>query len=193
MRRECRERFPTPPLVRDPDIHHGTCVTLTSSFLWSRWRGKMFPAFPAHAQPVILRIWQEAHAQGRSMSLRHHCSLFLHPLCQPQVGLTMHIRLRAMNTHQYVCPPQHAYNHRRAKFSAGTKVYMNICIFNDMMPISSGHHDSYSFPPLDKMTAISRSIILDAFLWMKRFLFWSKCHRSLFLRFQLTSTWISLV
>ena len=35
--------------VSDPDMHHGTCVTLvpwcmlgslTSSFLWSRWRGK---------------------------------------------------------------------------------------------------------------------------------------------------------
>ena len=24
--------------------------------------GKTFPAFPAHAQPAILRIWQEAHA-----------------------------------------------------------------------------------------------------------------------------------
>ena len=40
--------FP-PPLVRDPDMHHGTCVThvprcmpgsLTIGFLWSRWRGK---------------------------------------------------------------------------------------------------------------------------------------------------------
>ena len=37
------------PLVCDPDMHHGTCVThvpwcmpesLTTSFLWSRWRGK---------------------------------------------------------------------------------------------------------------------------------------------------------
>ena len=54
----------------DPDMHHGTCVThvpwcmpgsLTSVFLWSQWRGKTFPAFPAHAQPAILRIWQEAH------------------------------------------------------------------------------------------------------------------------------------
>ena len=26
-----------------------------------RWRGKTFPAFPVHAQPAILRIWQEAH------------------------------------------------------------------------------------------------------------------------------------
>ena len=38
-----------PPRVCDPDIHHGTCVahvpccmpgSLTSGFLWSRWRGK---------------------------------------------------------------------------------------------------------------------------------------------------------
>ena len=41
--------FSPPPQVSDPDMHHGTCVThvpwcmpgsLTSSFLWSRWRGK---------------------------------------------------------------------------------------------------------------------------------------------------------
>ena len=62
--------FSPPPRFSDPDMHHGTCVThvpwcmsgsLTSSFLWSRPRGKTFPAFPAHAQPAILRIWQEAH------------------------------------------------------------------------------------------------------------------------------------
>ena len=62
--------FSLPPWVSDPDMHDGTCVThvpscmpgsLTSGFLWSRWRGKTFPAFPAHAQPTILRIWQEAH------------------------------------------------------------------------------------------------------------------------------------
>ena len=60
----------TPPRVSDPDMHHGTCVThipwcmsgsFTSGFLWNRWRGKTFQAFPAHAQPAILRIWQEAH------------------------------------------------------------------------------------------------------------------------------------
>ena len=31
--------------------------SLTSGFLWNRWRGEMFPAFPAHSQPAILRIW----------------------------------------------------------------------------------------------------------------------------------------
>ena len=38
-----------PPLVSDPDMHHGTCLThmpwcmpgsLISGFLWNRWRGK---------------------------------------------------------------------------------------------------------------------------------------------------------
>ena len=26
-----------------------------------RWPGETFPAFPAHAQPAIVRIWKEAH------------------------------------------------------------------------------------------------------------------------------------
>ena len=41
--------FSPPPWVSDPDMHQGTCVThvlccmpgsLTSGFLWNRWRGK---------------------------------------------------------------------------------------------------------------------------------------------------------
>ena len=35
--------FSPPPQVSDPDMHRGKCVTpgsLTSCFLWSRWRGK---------------------------------------------------------------------------------------------------------------------------------------------------------
>ena len=41
--------FSPPPLVSDPDMHHGTCLThvpwcmsgsLTSGFLWNRWRRK---------------------------------------------------------------------------------------------------------------------------------------------------------
>ena len=52
--------------VSNPDMHHGTCVThvpwcmpgsLTRVFLWIRRRGNTFPAFPAHAQPAILRFW----------------------------------------------------------------------------------------------------------------------------------------
>ena len=63
-------KFSPPPEASDPNMHHSTCVThvlwcmlglLPSSFLWSRRRGKTFPVFPAHAQPAMLRIWQEAH------------------------------------------------------------------------------------------------------------------------------------
>ena len=63
-------RFFPPPLVSDSDMHHGTCVTdvpwcmpgsLTGGFLWSQWRGNI-PGIPGHAQPEILRIWQEAHS-----------------------------------------------------------------------------------------------------------------------------------
>ena len=43
------ETFSPPPRISDPDVHHDTCVTyvpwcmpgsLTSGFLWNRWRGK---------------------------------------------------------------------------------------------------------------------------------------------------------
>ena len=42
------------PLVSDPGMHHGTCVTHVP---WCM-SGK---TFPVHAQPAILRIWKEAH------------------------------------------------------------------------------------------------------------------------------------
>ena len=70
--------FSPSPQVSDPDMHHGTCVThvpwympgsLTSVFLWNRWRGKTFPAFPGHAQPAILRIWLEAHERQNDCTM----------------------------------------------------------------------------------------------------------------------------
>ena len=61
MRRECRERFPRhrrqrKPLVSDPGMHHATCVMHVPR------AGKTVQAFPAHAQPAILRIWQEVYS-----------------------------------------------------------------------------------------------------------------------------------
>ena len=67
--------FSPPPQFSDPDLHHGTCVThvpwcmsgsLTRSFLWSRSRGKTFPAFLAHARSVIFLYlvrgpWKPSH------------------------------------------------------------------------------------------------------------------------------------
>ena len=76
--------FSPPPRVSDPDMHHGTCVTpvpwcmpgsLNSGFLWSRRRGKTFPAFPAHA---ILQFYQsgkrpmEAYHMTRENTLDTH-------------------------------------------------------------------------------------------------------------------------
>ena len=79
MRRECRKHFPRQwlqmkPLVSDPGMHHGTCVThvpwCMSGSLTRGGGKKTFPAFPVHAQPAIIRIWQEAH--GTSI---HHLPL----------------------------------------------------------------------------------------------------------------------
>ena len=55
-------------------MHHSTCVThvpwcsqgsLTSVFLLKSVVRKTFPAFPAHAQPTILHIRQDAHVSLR--------------------------------------------------------------------------------------------------------------------------------
>ena len=81
--------FFLPPQISDPDMHHSTCITqvpwcmpesLTSDFLCSQWRAKTFPAFLAHAQPAILRIWQEAHGTS---SVNNSCSWLYNILPQP--------------------------------------------------------------------------------------------------------------
>ena len=52
--RNAGKRFPPPPRVSDPDMHHDMCVThvpwcmpgsLTCDFLWFRWRGNV-PGMP---------------------------------------------------------------------------------------------------------------------------------------------------
>ena len=80
MHRECRERFPRhrlqrKPLVSDPVMHHGTCVThvscLKSGSLTHSGGENATPAFPAHVQPTILRICQEAHGMFYLTSSSH--------------------------------------------------------------------------------------------------------------------------
>ena len=59
-----RHRLQRKPLVSDPGMHHGMCVTHVPWCMpgsLTAVEGKMFLVFPAHAQPEILRIWQEAH------------------------------------------------------------------------------------------------------------------------------------
>ena len=60
-----RRRFQRKPLVSDPDMHHGTCVThvpwcMSGSLTCGN--GENVPGIPGACAPGILRIWQEAHA-----------------------------------------------------------------------------------------------------------------------------------
>ena len=58
-------RFQRKPLVSDPGMHHGTCVThvpwcMSGSLTCGD--GENVPGIPGACAPAILRIWQEAHA-----------------------------------------------------------------------------------------------------------------------------------
>ena len=60
-----RRRLQRKPLVSDPGMHHGTCVThvpwcMSGSF--NCGDGENVPGIPGACAPAILRIWQEAHA-----------------------------------------------------------------------------------------------------------------------------------
>ena len=64
-----RRRFRRKPLVNDPGMHHGTCVThrpwcMSGSLTCGD--GENVPGIPVACAPAIVRIWQEAH--GTKMS-----------------------------------------------------------------------------------------------------------------------------
>ena len=59
-----RPQFQRKPLVCDPGMHHGTCVThvpwcMSGSLTCDD--GENVPGIPGACAPAILRIWQEAH------------------------------------------------------------------------------------------------------------------------------------
>ena len=59
-----RRRLQRKPLVSDPGMHHGTCVThvpwcMSGSF--NCGDGENVPGIPGACAPAILRIWQEGH------------------------------------------------------------------------------------------------------------------------------------
>ena len=59
-----RRRFQRKPIVGDPGMHHGTCVThvpwcMSGSLTYGD--GENVPGIPGACAPAILRIWQEAH------------------------------------------------------------------------------------------------------------------------------------
>ena len=65
-------RLQRKPLVSDPGMHHGTCVThvpwcMSGSLTCGG--GENVPGIPSACAPAILRIWQEAHSLKLSPSL----------------------------------------------------------------------------------------------------------------------------
>ena len=69
-----RRRFQRKPLVSDPGMHHGTCVThvpwcMSGSLTCGD--GENVPGIPGACAPAILCIWQEAH--GVYISLKTEC------------------------------------------------------------------------------------------------------------------------
>ena len=86
--------FSPPPRVSDLDMHHGTCVThvqwcmqgsLTSGFLWSRWRGNV-PGIPGACATRNLRIWQEAHSDMQRGQRHGHTFRLIGPLCRESIS-----------------------------------------------------------------------------------------------------------
>ena len=78
-------KFSPPPRVSDPDMHHVTCVThvpwcmpgsLTSGFLWSRWRGK----YSRHSWRM--RNPQFCVSGKRPMPWHHSCRITRRKLSQ---------------------------------------------------------------------------------------------------------------
>ena len=71
--------FSPPPRLSDPDMHHGTCVmhvpwcmpgSLTSGFLWGRWREKRYCHPRRMRKPTVVCIWQAADANdSRSVKM----------------------------------------------------------------------------------------------------------------------------
>ena len=67
-----RHRLQRKPLVSDPGMHHGTCVTHVPwcmSGSLTRGGGENVPGIPGACALAILRIWQEAHASMNSVSI----------------------------------------------------------------------------------------------------------------------------
>ena len=87
MRQECWETFPPPPISNETIMH----VPWWMSGSLNRDGGKTFQAFPAHAQPTLSHICQEAHNlyswHIQDDWLPIHCSVLITWSCYPFPGV----------------------------------------------------------------------------------------------------------
>ena len=87
------------PLVKDPGMHHGTCVTHVPWCMpgsLARGGGENIPGACA---PAILRIWQEAH------DISNHRQLFCSAVCSDQIKLCITSTLSEECTRSVVDSP----------------------------------------------------------------------------------------
>ena len=73
-----RRRFQRKPIVGDPGMHHGTCVThvpwcMSGSLTCGD--GENVPGIPGACAPAILRIWQEAQGKIAMIWLLLHVKI----------------------------------------------------------------------------------------------------------------------
>ena len=93
-----RRRLQRKPLISDPGMHHGTCVTHVPwcmSGSLTRGGGKTFPAFPAHAHPRFdvsgKRPIAARNKSAQSISIcGDHYLAWSAPNCLSSYGCTQH-------------------------------------------------------------------------------------------------------
>ena len=67
-----RRRFQRKPLVSDPGMHHGTCVTHVPWCMSGSLTCGDGENVPGACVPAILRIWQEVHGSNTGLNLGFH-------------------------------------------------------------------------------------------------------------------------
>ena len=173
MRWECRERFPhhwlqKKPLVSDPGMHHGTCVTHVPwcvSGLLTSGGGENVPDIPG-----------ECATRNFTYLARGPWGLLQYSLRIPLKLILTHWG-REKDAH-------HCTNDVFKRIFLNDNIWIMIKIpqkFVPKLPINSSPP-----PPLEKMTTISQTTYSNAFSWMKIFQFQVWCHWNMFLGIQLT-------
>ena len=76
-----RRRFQWKPLLSDPGMHHGTCVThvpwcMSGSLTCGD--GENVPGIPGACASAILRIWQEAHVNESTLKNKDKFITWIH-------------------------------------------------------------------------------------------------------------------